>query len=181
MLDQLEIVNYSNGAEHDAMEGEALPLPRIDPERKVFMTSDGVEIQLTGKRINPLIVQQIQNQGKPTVPKREVILLGKHHQLVDDPHDPDYLEAVKRWEADANINSGKYLFNVGVKLTPPAEWVAENMEYLPDATAAELKYMYVVSLIPDVEDISALIEAIVSFSVVTTKGLEQAANFTTVK
>jgi hypothetical protein len=153
-------------------------LPRLDRERKVFITSDRVEVPLTGARINPLIIQMIQNQGRPEIPKVEVMLAGKHRQLEDNPTDENYLKAVADWKERSSINTGKYLFNIGIKGQPLEGWLAENAEYIEEATASDLKYMWVASLVTDGDDLTELINVIMGYALPTVKGMSEAANFT---
>lgn len=159
------------------IEGEALSLPRVDVRRGVFIASNGNELELSGKQVNALVLQMIQNQGKPGVPKIETTIGGKYKQVEDNPNDPNYQQALAEWRNESGIRVGRYLFSVGVKGQPPEAFVLEHAEFFPDASASDLKYLWVASQVPN-EDIGALCEAIMSQTIPTEKGLSAAANFT---
>lgn len=170
------VLNFDEGA---AFEPEPnTDLPRVDPERMMFISSEGVEIPLTGARINFVVYAQIANHGKPQMPKIEVKIPGsKHTRMEDNPTNPEYLKRLDEWREYSSIQIGKYLFGIGVKGQAPDDWIADNIEFVPDATQKDLKYMWIASLVPDSNDVQALIEAILGFSVPTEKGVESAANF----
>lgn len=150
-------------------------LPRLDAARGVFITSKGEEIQLSNKPVSALIVQQIQNQGKPSIPKVEITLLGKHKQLEANPEHPGYKAELKEWEENSNLAVLRYLCVVGVKGDAPADFIEEHRVFFPNATAAEMKYLWVASRIPD-DDLASFTEAVMGQSVPTAKGLEESAN-----
>lgn len=152
----------------------AAALPRVDPVRGVFLASNGNVIPLSGKEINYLILQQIQNQGKPAIPKREVTIGGKYKQVEENPQDPAYLKALEDWHSETGIRAGRYLFTVGVKGQPDAAFWEEYADFFPDATTSEKKYLWVCSLVPN-DDLPRLIEAIMGQTMPTEKGLEQSA------
>lgn len=155
---------------------EAPTLPRVDVERGVFITSKKTEVELSGKRISSLMLERIVNEGKPKIPHIEVTILGKHKEMQANPNDPGYLALLKEWEEGQNIRTMRYTFVVGTKGTPPQDFVEEQRQFFPDATDVDMKYLWVSSLIPD-EDIDKFVEAIMGQSIATTKGLEEAANF----
>lgn len=156
-----------------ATEGE-VQLPRVDPARGVFITSDGNEIQLSDKPVNALIAQRLNQEGKPKIPMVEVTLLGKHKQLEAHPHDEGYLARLAEWREEAEIRVGTYMFNLGVKGQPPQDFVDEHAPLFPSATQSELKYLWVLSQLP-YQDITAFSEALISRATPTTKGLDEVA------
>lgn len=149
-------------------------LPRVDAARGVFITSKGDEIELSNKSVSALIAQQIQSQGKPDIPKVEVLLLGKYKQLEANPQHPGYIAALAEWEEKSNLAVLRYLCVVGVKGQAPAEFVEEHAVFFPNATATEMKYLWVASRIPD-DDLAAFTEAVMGQGAPTAKGLETSA------
>jgi hypothetical protein len=150
-------------------------LPRVDAARGVFITSRGEEIQLADKPISSLIVERLQQEGKPKIPMIEVNLMGKHKQLEPHVGHEGYQARLKEWEAESQIALMRYLFSVGVKGTPPQEFVDEQSQYFPGATDSEMKYLWVASMLPD-DDLGAFSEAVMGRTLPTTKGIEQAAD-----
>lgn len=164
-----EILASANG--HGA---EVLPLPRVDPARGVFITSRGTEIELSNKIVSGLLLERIMNEGKPKIPMVEVTLLGKHKQLEAHPDDANYQALLAEWEAESKMRVMRYISVIGVKGQPPQEFIDENREYFPSATANDWKYYWVVSQVPD-EDIDVFTNAVMGRSIPTAKGLEQSA------
>lgn len=161
-----------NGQQEPEVKG-----PRVDPRRGVFITSRGNEIELSDHPISAMIVQRLSQLGKPKIPMIEVTLMGKHKQLEAHPHDEGYLALMEQWREEAELRTGTYMFNTGVKGQPPQDFLDEHVPLFPDASPAELKYLWVCSMLPT-DDIIPFTEALVSRAAPTTKGLEEAANFT---
>lgn len=150
-------------------------LPSVDANRGVFITSRGEEIELSDKPVSALIVDRLQQEGKPKIPMVEVTLLGKHKQLEPHVGHEGYQARLKEWESESQMNVLRYLFTVGTKGTPPPEFVDEQLPYFPNATAGELKYLWVASRLPD-EDMGAFTEAVMGRSLPTAKGMEESAD-----
>ena len=158
-------------------EGSSEPksLPYVDPVERKFYCSNGNVISLSNRQVNPMIVMQITSRGKPEVPKVEVLLLGKHKQIQENPNDPAYKASVRAWETTANNRVMQYIIGVGVNAGPiPDEFATEYLEYVPDAKESEIKYAYITDLVP-VEDFGDLMEAVMGEHNTTSKGLEQVA------
>lgn len=149
----------------------------VDTARGVFVNSRGEDIELSGKRVSSLMLERFINEGKPRIPMKEVLVLGKHKQMEANPNDPGYLALLAEWEGNQRINQLIYLFTLGVKGKPDDEFVADQLAFFPDASDVTLKYLWVCSMVPD-EDIQLLAEAIIGKMLPTTKGLDEAANFT---
>lgn len=149
----------------------------VDVARGVFVNSRGEDIPLSGKRVNALMLERFINEGKPRIPMKEVTILGKHKQMEATPNDPGYLALLAEWEGNQRINQLIYVFTLGVKGKPDDEFVADQRTFFPDASDVTLKYLWVCSMVPD-EDIQKLAEAIIGKTLPTTKGLDEAANFT---
>jgi hypothetical protein len=158
-----------NGIEHlDSV-------PRVDPQRGMFITSKGDEIELSGKPITSLMLERVTAQGRPKIPHKEVLMLGKYKEMQAVAQDPDYLALLAEWQADTNIRTMRYIFNVGVKGEPPQDFIDEQMQFFPDATSTDLKYLWVASRVPD-EDIDRFSEAILGRTIATEAGLQEAAD-----
>ncbi len=148
---------------------------RIDYERRVFITRDGLE--LTFRPVSKLILERINalQNDKPQVPKVEVLLAGKHKRLEDNPNDPEYIRALNLWTREQQMKHMRYTFWAGIEENPPDEFVRQHREFFPDATDAEMKYLWVASLLgEDGDDIGMLVEGILGQNIVTEKGLEKA-------
>lgn len=167
------IIMSENG--HETGTDETVPTTHIDAARQTFVASDGSEVPLTGKRINQFMLERLKNQGKPTIPMKEVTLLGKHRQMEANPNDPGYLARLAEWESESGINAMMYILTLGVKGAPPADFIEDQRTFFPDASDNMFKYLWVTSLVPD-DDVEALAEAIISFSLPTEKGLQDAAD-----
>lgn len=148
----------------------------VNAEKGVFVTSNGNELELSGQAISALMLERITNEGKPRIPRVEVLLLGKHKELQANPNDPGYLALLQEWEGDQSIRVMRYMFCVGVKATPSAEFVEIHRQFMPDATDLDLKYLWVSSLVPN-GDIDSFTNALLGQFGVTTKGIDDAANF----
>lgn len=153
------------------------PEAHLDVQRGVFVTSRGTDIELSGKRISALMLERLINGGKPSIPMKEVTILGKHKQMEANPNDPGYLALKKEWEDNQRISTLIYVFTIGVKGKPDDEFIADQRPFFPDMNDTEMKYLWVCSLVPD-EDIDKLADAIIGQSLPTQKGLDSAANFT---
>lgn len=164
---------------HEAVsEKDAAPVgARVDAARGVFISSRGDEIELSGKRVSSLMLERLLNQGKPRIPTKEVLVLGKYKQIEAVPNDPGYLALLAEWESNQRIDSLIYLFTLGIKGKPDAEFIEDQKAFFPDASDTLLKYLWTCSMLPD-EDIDKLAEAIIGQSLPTAKGLDGAASFT---
>jgi hypothetical protein len=152
-------------------------LPRVDAVRGVFITSRNEEIELSSKPVSSLIIERLQSEGKPKIPQIEVMLLGKHKQLEYHAGHEGYQARLKEWEEEAQLKHVRYLFTVGVKGSPPQEFIDEQRPFFPTISDVEMKYLWICSRLPD-EDIGAFTEAITGRTLPTTKAVEQVANFT---
>lgn len=148
----------------------------VNAEKGVFVTSNGNELELSGQAISALMLERITNEGKPRIPRVEVLLLGKHKELQANPNDPGYLALLKEWEAEQSIRVMRYMFCVGVKATPSAEFAEMHRQFIPDMTDLDLKYLWVSSLVPD-KDVDSFTSALLGQFGVTSKGIDEAANF----
>jgi hypothetical protein len=70
----------------------------------------------------------------------------------------------------------RYVLTEGVEENPPKDFIKRYKElYFPDATTDELKYLWVASFVPDQDDVSLLMRAIMGQTIPTSEGLEEAA------
>lgn len=157
---------------------DTTPHAHVDAERGVFVTSKGGEIELSGNPISSLMLERITNEGKPKIPRKEVLLLGKHREIQANANDPDYLALLEEWKADQNVKVLRYVFVVGAKGQPPQEFVDIQSQFFPNASDADMKYLYISSLLPD-EDIDTFSNVVIGKTLTTAKGVESAANFST--
>jgi hypothetical protein len=166
-----------NGHEVAPDQGATPVGAHVDAARGVFVTSKGNEIELSGKRISSLMLERLTNEGKPRIPMKEVLILGKHKQMEATPNDPGYLALLAEWQSDQNIKTMIYVFNIGAKGKPDPEFVEEQRAFFSDASDSTMKYLWVSSQLPD-EDIDKFTEAIIGQTLPTAKGLDGAASFT---
>lgn len=148
----------------------------VNAEKGVFVTSSGNELEMTGQAISALMLERITNEGRPKIPRVEVLLLGKHKELQANPNDPGYLALVKEWEGEQSIRIMRYMFCVGVKATPSPEFVELHRQFMPELTDLDLKYLWVSSLVPN-KDVESFTDALLGQFGVTAKGIDDAANF----
>ena len=160
-----------------AVKPETETLPRLDARRGVFITSWNEEIELSDRPVNGLVVQRLQQEGKPKIPMVEVLLMGKHKQLEPHVGHEGYQARLLEWQEESNAAIMRYLFVVGVKGSPPPEFIAEQADFFPDATAQDMKYLWVASRIPN-GDMGAFTEAVMGRGSPTLKAVEQVSNFT---
>lgn len=149
--------------------------PRVDYERRVFVTRDGVELKLA--RVSAIILERLNadQSGKPKPPLVEVKIAGKHTRQESNPDDPEFKEALESWNRERSTQVVKYVFTHGVENEPPEAFLEEHREYFPEATRRDLKYLWVASLVDQVPtDVSKLVEAITGQTLVTQEGLETA-------
>lgn len=169
-------VSQENGVSSGFVPADTQPdLPRVDPVRRVFITSRNTEIQLSDHPISALLVERIQSQGRPKIPMIEVTLLGKHKQLEPFPSHEGYVARLREWEAESQMALMQYLFVVGVKGQPPQEFVDEQATFFPNATDMELKYLWVASILPEA-DLGNFTEAIMGQTLTTNEGLKESAD-----
>lgn len=151
-------------------------LPMLDPATRQFTCSNGQVIHLSNRAVNPMIIMQLQTRGKPEVPKVEVLLLGKHKQIQENPNDPDYKVALTNWQQETNNRVMQYILCTGIDTgTVPDDFVTEYMDFVPDARANEIKFAYITSLVP-LDDFGELMEAILGEHEPTAKGMQQVAD-----
>lgn len=143
--------------------------------QRTYAFRDGTEVEL--QPVPSMVLEHIVNSeaGKPPVPVVEVTLARGHKRKQENPNDPDYIQAVRLWEAQKQKRLLMYLLTKGVKNEPPPEFVDEYRVYLPEGTGIdELKYLWLAEKI-DTEEIGELTELIMSQTVVTSEGLDEAA------
>jgi len=71
----------------------------------------------------------------------------------------------------------RYVFVVGTKGQPPQEFIETQRQFFPNASDAEMKYLYISSLLPD-EDIDLFTTIIIGKNLPTAEGIKQAEKFT---
>lgn len=146
----------------------------LDPKTRRFTCSNGNVVQISDKPITSLMVERIQAVGRPEIPMIEVKIGGKHTSVEYHPNDEGYQLALETWQAESEIRVMRYLFVRGVEGNPPEDFIREMLPWMPDADLADMKYMWVASLIPN-EDIEVFVEALVGQFSPTQEGVAQAA------
>lgn len=151
--------------------------PCVDYERRVFIARDGTEVRL--KPISRLVLERLYNDqsGKPKVPKVPVNIAGQQ-RMQENPDDPDYLSAVQRWEGERNLRITRYFLIYGVADDAPDDFVQEYREFFPDASANELRYLWLVGLLGEdnPEDWELITAAITGQTAPTEKGVAQSTD-----
>lgn len=164
----------------NGQEKEFLPepekLPRVDAARGVFITSRGEEIELSDKPVSVLIVERLKQEGRPKIPMIETTILGRKQSEPHVGHE-GYQARLKEWAADSEMAMLRYIYVVGTKGTPPPEFVEEQSTFFPNATAAEMKYLWIASRMPE-DDLGAFTEVLLGRAIPTPKAVEEVANFT---
>lgn len=151
-------------------------LPMLDPITRQFTCSNGQVMRLSARAVNPMIIMQLQTRGKPEVPKVEVLLLGKHKQIQENPNDPAYKTALANWQQETNNRVMQYILCTGIDTGPvPDDFVTEYLDFVPDARVNEIKFAYITSIVP-LDDFGDLMEAILGEHEPTAKGMEQVAD-----
>jgi hypothetical protein len=140
----------------------------------VFIASNGNEIELSDHPISALIVQRLQQEGKPRIPMIEITLLGKHKQIEPHAGHEGYRARLAEWEEEAQMRLVRYLFVIGTKGTPPQEFIDEQAQFFPNAPDSEMKYLWVASRLPDA-DIGDFREAVMGRTLPAAKGLNESA------
>lgn len=151
-----------------------MTLPRVDTTRGLIITRSGAELELSGASISSLLIERVINEGKPEIPMVQVTIGGKYKQMEANPNDPNYKTAFEAWQSESNRRLMRYLILRGVKCVVPEAFTQEHLEFFPNATDNDMKYLYVVSLVPD-EDVNFFMDAVMGRSLPTAAGLEDAA------
>lgn len=148
--------------------------PYVDHQRRVFITRSGAELHL--KPVPALVVERLfkDQSGKPQVPMVDVLIGGKHSRSEPNPNDPAYLNALNDWTLEHQMKVFQYVIWKGIDNATPKDFVKEHRQFLPDATEPEMKYLWIGSLLENLEDIRLLVDAIIGQTAITEQGLEQA-------
>jgi len=147
--------------------------------KPVFITPDGVVLEL--KQLNTLVLMHVfsPNRGKPKPPKIKVRLAGGHERYEDHAEDEAYLERVAEWQTGHSLQGLMFLFNYGILNMPPPEFHDQIADlYDEGLSTKDVKFLWVAGLAEKPQTQEALIEAIMGLSVPTEEGLDEAENFT---
>lgn len=148
----------------------------IDYENRTVTFEDGPTVKL--RKLSSLVVERIQSdeKGKPQIPVQEVRYANDQTAQEANPNDPDYLLELSKWQINKSYLLMRYVLTEGIVENPPKDFIKRYKElYFPDASNDELKYMWVASFVPDQDDISLLMKAIMGQTIPTGEGLEEAA------
>lgn len=124
----------------------------IDYEHRQYVSYTGV--RLTLKPLSKLVLERLYNNetGKPKVPIIEVEIGGRFKSKEENPEDPAYKEAVDKWQAEKNIGLTRYIMLNGIAESVPDEAAAEFREYAPSMNERDLKYLWVLSLLGETDE-----------------------------
>lgn len=142
--------------------------------KRTFKTKSGVE--LVARPISATMLQYLRNSyesKRPEAPFVEVEIAGQTY-VQQNPDDPEHKEALARHESIKNEAVAKYVFAQGISNEPPAEFIQHTRRFAPHASAEDMRYLWVTSLLnDDVDEYTSLSEFIMSQTMVTEKGLEK--------
>lgn len=135
-----------------------------------FPSGKGMVIQ----QVSALAIQTIQTsaRGKPSVPWAEFELRGRMKRE-PNPDDPTYRADLKKWESERGTRLMQYVITNGVIGDPPEDFAAEYESYIDVENAAEVKMLWVGTLLNN-EEAEALTTAIVELASPTEEGISQA-------
>ncbi len=148
----------------------------LNAEKRQVTLNNGVVLTL--RPLMPLVLERFRTntRGRPVPPKQTVTYADGSTSTEDNPNDPEYLKAMAEWELERGMRVTNYILVEGIVENPSEEFMEQYREYFPDATAKELKYLWIASLLPDQDELTDLITAIVGQTMPTREGLEEAAN-----
>lgn len=149
----------------------------IDYENRTFTCGEsGVVFHLrkvSGMAMTKLLADV--ERRRPKVPMIEVELGGSGQtHLEQNPYDPDYVKATDEYEIDQGQVLLQYQFVMGISDDPPEDVKARLLNLWPSWSQADIKYMWISESLGDEgDDVTGLIVAIMSQSMVTAEGLAQ--------
>jgi hypothetical protein len=150
-------------------------LTAVDTTRHTYTTKQGVVFAL--RPIPALLIRQLQNNqsGRPQPPVVESAV-GPQKKKVKETNvnDPDYLAALQAWEEERQEKFIAYIFSRGVVDDPSEEDQERLREFLPDTSAAMLKYTWILEHMSDDAELGPFAEAIMGQTVPTAGGISQA-------
>jgi hypothetical protein len=121
----------------------------------------------------PMLVWSVQAAGKPQPPVVEMEGLGGKI-LTTDANDPAYQDRLADWEEARDYRVARLLYLMGVTDDPPAQEAAVIRAILSEYDPLEVKFHWVASLFKTDADLSGLMEAVLSLSVPTEDGIQDA-------
>lgn len=157
----------------------------MSDKSKIYTLPTGDEIEI--KPVNALAIQHLSTVkgGMPKRPLPPRVQVGTkkngkpRYEL--NPDDPDYKQAlidhqtqVKNWENEKNLKLVQYILDRGVATEPPIEYLNDNQAYLSDMTDGEIKYFWLIDSLSDEQELQDLTEFIMSQTVPTEEGVEEA-------
>lgn len=137
----------------------------------------GLGIKLRLRPVNPIVIGQMQNDqtGKPAIPMVETLVGPKKQKHTEpNPDDPEYKEALEKWQAAKYSKFIRYIFTRGVETDPSKEDRERLREFFPGVSLTEIKYNWVAEQLVDDTEIAILTEAIIGINMATKGGIEEA-------
>jgi hypothetical protein len=149
--------------------------------QKVFHEDGTVTVRLGNgtewrcQQVSAMALYAIQSSqvGKPGVPWVEVEVGGKKVRRERNPDDPQYKEALKKWENERAMTLMRYMVLNGVLDEPPNGY-EELIEGLVDTdNANEVKFMWIAEQCDEVA-LAELTEALSNLAQPTEEGVAEA-------
>lgn len=152
----------------------------IDYEHRQYV-SPVSEVRLTLKPLSKLVLERLYNNqdGKPKVPIIEVEIGGKFKAKEANPEDPEYKDALAKWQSDKNLGLARYLILNGIFEDVPDDFAEEYREYAPAINGRDLKYLWVLSVLGETDDqqtegLKVLTEGLFGMVAPTEQGMREA-------
>lgn len=146
---------------------------KLDTQARTFATDGGLTIPLLF--VNAMLIASIQSDisDKPKPPRVKVDLAGQS-RYEENTDDPEYVERIDEWRSAQKIKTMRSLFALGTNIPPDAAWIAEFGSLMPDQSPQSLRVFWLLTQLTN-DEAGELLEAIMSQSMPTEKGLELSA------
>jgi hypothetical protein len=145
----------------------------LNPRASTWTSSEGVVLTL--RPISWFAAERIMNdpKGRPEIPQTPVVYAGTQAGTESNPNDPAYVEKLADWKRDNQYRAFLYAFSQGVEITVPGDFAKSNKEWFPQAGDAEIKALYIMSLI-SVEEFPQLFDKLMGRTGPTDGGVAEA-------
>lgn len=145
---------------------------KLDTQAHTYTADSGLVIPLLF--VNAMLIAAIQSDltGQPKPPIVTVELAGRQ-QREENTDDPEYVERITEWRSAQKIKTMRSLFALGTNIPADPQWVRDYGSLMPDQSAQALRVFWLLTRLTNDES-GELLEAIMSQSMPTEKGLELA-------
>lgn len=146
---------------------------KLNTQARTYTADSGLCIPL--QFVNAMLIAAIQADltGQPKPPIVVVNLAGRE-QREENTDNPEYIERIDEWRSAQKIKTMRSLFALGTNIPADPEWVRDYGSLMPDNSAQSLRVFWLLTRLTN-EEAGELLEAIMSQSIPTEKGLELAA------